>query len=495
VSFFEWIKPAPHQEEIKDENVLKKQYKYWRWRIFYGMYIGYIFYYLSRKSFTFAIPSLIGELGLDKGDIGFLGSILAIAYGGSKFLSGMLADRSNPRFFMSIGLILTGVLNICFGFSSSLFFFAIFWGLNGWFQGWGWPPCARLLTHWYSQTERGTWWGFWNTSHSVGGIIIPFLAAFCAQYFGWRYAMYVPGVLCIGVGLFMMNRLRDTPQSLGLPSIEKFRDDYPAATKEDDEREMPLKKILFEYVLKNKYIWILAISYFFVYVIRTAINDWSALYLCETKGYSILVANSCVVWFELGGVLGSLAAGWASDKICKGKRGPINVIFSLGVMCAIYAFWKVPLAIPAIDCALMFVIGFLVFGPQMLIGMAATEVSHKKAAGTASGFTGWVAYLGAAGAGYPLGRLTQEFGWAGCFTILALCAGVAAALLLPLWSIKTNPKYRKAEPVAASEPVQQALPPQEEPATPETQEPVVVQEVTPAEEPALVAESTDTESS
>lgn len=440
MSFFDWIKPSPYKPEIEDQEQLRKQYKYWRWRIFVGMYVGYVFYYFTRKSFTFAMPSMMTDLGLDKGDLGILGSILAITYGGSKFLSGMLADRCNPRFFMSIGLILTGVVNICFGMSSSLLFFALFWGLNGLFQGWGWPPCARLLTHWYSQTERGTWWGFWNTSHSIGGALIPIIAGLCAQYWGWRYAMYIPAVMCIGVGFFMMNRLRDTPQSLGLPPIEKFRNDYPAS-KVDDEKEMTLKEILFEYVLKNKYIWILAIAYFFVYVIRVAINDWSALYLYETKGYSLVLANTCVLWFEVGGVLGSLTAGWASDKIFKGRRGPINVLFSLGVVFAIYAFWKSPAQVPAVDFALMFLIGFLIFGPQMLIGMAAAELSHKKAAGTATGFTGWIAYLGAAGAGYPLGKLTQEWGWDGCFFVLALCGVISAVLLLPLWAIKTNPKY------------------------------------------------------
>ncbi len=452
MSFFDWIKPSPYKEEIQDEEVLKKQYKYWRWRIFYGMYVGYVFYYFTRKSFTFAMPSLMTDLGLDKGDLGILGSILAITYGGSKFLSGMLADRSNPRFFMAIGLILTGVVNICFGMSSSLLFFAIFWGMNGLFQGWGWPPCARLLTHWYSQKERGTWWGFWNTSHSIGGAVIPLLAGLCAQYWGWRYAMYLPGVTCIGVGLFLINRLRDTPQSLGLPPIEKFRNDYPTA-KIEEEKELSLKQILFEYVLKIKYLWVLACAYFFVYVIRAAVNDWSALYLYETKGYSLVVANTCVLWFEVGGVLGSLTAGWASDKIFKGRRGPINALFSVGVVLAIYAFWKSSAAIPALDFALMFAIGFCIFGPQMLIGMAAAELSHKKAAGAATGFTGWIAYLGAAGAGYPLGKLTQEWGWDGCFLVLGACGAIAALLLFPLWSIKTNPKYLKDGLQPASEPL------------------------------------------
>ncbi len=444
MSILDLFKPSPYKEEIADKEVVKKNYKYWRMRIFIGMYVGYIFYYFSRKSFTFAMPALIQDLGFNKSDLGILGSILSITYGMSKFLSGILADKSNPRYFMAIGLILTGVLNILFGLTSSLLFFAIFWGLNGWFQGWGWPPCARLLTHWYSQKERGTWWGFWNSSHSVGGALIPLLAAFCAEYWGWRYAMYVPGILCIGVGLFVINRLRDTPQSLGLPSIEKFRDDYPSA-KHEKEKELPMKEILFKYVLTNKYIWLLAISYFFVYIIRTGINDWSVLYLVETKGYSLLTAGACVFWFEIGGVFGSLVAGMASDRIFKGRRGPINVLFSLAVIFAVGALWLSPPGVPLLDFAIMFAIGFLIFGPQMLIGMAAAELSHKKAAGSATGFVGWIAYLGAATAGYPLGKMTQEFGWFGFFVCLAICGGISVTLLLPMWGVKSNPRFMADE--------------------------------------------------
>jgi OPA family sugar phosphate sensor protein UhpC-like MFS transporter len=445
VGILDFFKPAPNLEEIQDDVVVKERYKYWRMRIFLGMYIGYVFFYFTRKSFTFAMPALMLDLGFDKSQLGILGSILSISYGLSKFLSGILADRSNPRYFMAFGLILTGILNICFGFSSSILFFSIFWGLNGWFQGWGSPPCARLLTHWYSQTERGSWWGFWNTSHSVGGALIPLLAAFCAQYWGWRYAMYVPGALCIAAGLYVINRLRDTPQSLGLPTIEKFKNDYPFAKPDAKEEELSLKEILFKYVLKNRYIWLLAISYFFVYVIRTAINDWSVLFLVETKGYSLITAGACVFWFEIGGAFGSLVAGFASDRIFRGRRGPINVLFSLGVIFAAAALWFSPPGVPILDFAIMFMIGFLIFGPQMLIGMAAVELSHKKAAGSATGFVGFVAYLGAASAGYPLGKMTQEFGWEGFFISLCVCGLVSVALLLPLWSLKSNPRYLKED--------------------------------------------------
>jgi len=432
------LRPAPYAPEIQDPNEVKERYKYWRFRIFYGMYIGYIFYYFTRKSLTFAMPAMMQQLGLQISDLGILTSVLSITYGISKFLSGVLADRSNPRFFMAIGLILTGVFNVLFGLSSSVWLFALLWGCNGWFQGWGWPPCARLLTHWYSQKERGTWWGLWNTSHSVGGALIPLIAAFCAQKWGWRYAMYVPGFTCIGIGLFLINRLRDTPQSLGLPAIEKYKNDYPSA-KHQEEREFSSKEILLNYVLNNKYIWVLAISYFFVYVIRQAVNDFGALFLMKAKGYSMLSASGSVFWFEAGGIFGSLVAGWASDKVFQGRRGPINVLFSLAVVLAIVGLYWVPHGMLFLDYGLMFTIGFLIFGPQMLIGMSAAELSHKKAAGTATGFAGWWAYLGAAAAGYPITKVVEVWGWQGFFVVLGSCGVIAAILLAPLWGMKSTP--------------------------------------------------------
>ena len=441
-----FLKPAPYVKEIEDESLVKKKYHYWRLRTLAAMYVGYAFYYLTRKSFIFAMPAMQENLGMDKFQLGVIASILSITYGASKFLSGIIADKSNPRYFMSVGLILTGVFNLLFGASSTWLWFAIFWGLNGWFQGWGSTGCAKLLIHWYSQSERGRWWSVWNTSHNFGGAIIPLIAAFCVQSFGWRYAMYVPGVTCILVGLLVMFLMRDTPQSLGLPPIEKFRNDYTVASlNEKEEVQLSAKQILWDYVLRNKYIWILAISYFFIYVIRTALNDWSMMYLKEVKGYSSLIAGSCVCWFEVGGFFGSLVSGWGSDSLFKGKRNPVNVIFTFGVLVAILSYRLVTVSTPIVDGMFLFLFGFLIFGPQMLIGIACAELSHKKAAATANGFAGCFAYIGAAVAGGPLGAAMKIWGWNSFFVAIISCSVIAIMLMLPLWSLKTTPAVSKAE--------------------------------------------------
>lgn len=443
---------APAIPEITDQKVVAKEYKEWRMRIFYSMFLGYAFYYFTRKSFTFIVPALSIDLGLDKGQIGFLGTVLSLTYGLSKFVSGIMGDRANARFFMAFGLILTGIFNICFGLSSSIIWFAVFWGLNGWFQGFGWPPCAKLLTHWYSKSERGTWWAAWNASHNVGGAIIPIITALCVTQWGWRSAMYLPGILCVVMGILLIFLLRDTPESMGLPSIEKFRNDVePSAKGEDGTNPPSTKQILVDYVLKNKFIWLLGISYFFVYIIRTGFNDWAAFLLIESKGYTQLGANGCVSLFEIGGFLGALTAGWTSDRIFNARRGPVNALFAFGILASVLIFWLVPGG-SYMDSISMFLIGFFIFGPQMLIGVAAAELSHKKAAATATGFIGWFAYAGAAVAGYPLGLIAQHYGWYGFFIAVTVCCVFSSALLLPLWSAgvrKDETSVADAEPNVA----------------------------------------------
>lgn len=431
--------PSTNDGEKTKEDI-KKEYAYWRLRTFYSMYMGYAFFYLSRKSFTFAMPLMISDLGFTKTDLGILGSILYFSYGISKFLSGIISDRSNPRYFMAFGLMATGVWNIFFGLSSSILCFAIFWGLNGIFQGWGWPPCAKLLTHWYAKEERGRWWGLWNTSHNLGGAIIPLIVAVIASSYGWRMAMYFPGVICILMGFVLLNRLRDTPKSLGLPSIEEFKgSDYAEDNKYNDK--MTKKQLLLDLVLRNKYIWILGFAYFFVYVVRTAVNDWGQLYLYETRGFTLLEAGTCVFAFEAGGFLGSLSAGWISDKVFAGRRGPVNALFTFGVVCCLWGMWLIPDGGFYLANTLFFWIGFFIFGPQMMIGIAAAELSHKKAAGAATGFAGCFAYIGAAAAGYPFGKITQEYGWGMYFLLLLIC-GACALLLL---SLVLSPEKKKAE--------------------------------------------------
>jgi len=430
--FCKIFKPAQLKEELQDQALIAKKYKYWRIRIFYSMYIGYIFFYFARKSFTFIVPQLV-DLGYSYSDLGLLGTILSISYGVSKFCSGILSDRANPRYFMAVGLILTGLFNILFGCSNSLLLFAIFWALNGWFQGWGWPPITKQLTYWYTKEERGMWWSICSTSHNVGGAIIPIIVGYYANTLGWRYAMFIPGGMCIVMGFLLINRLRDEPRSLGLPPIEKYKadGDYYELPSESPATSLSTKQILLEHVFNNAPVLVMAISYFFVYVVKTAVNDWTVPFLVRVRGYDLVTAGTSIVWFELGGLLGMLFAGWVADRLFTNKRGSLIVIFAMCLTCSLWFFWQLNSDAKLINFILIGLIGFFVYGPQMLIGLAAAEYVDKKAACSANGFVSWWGYVGAAAAGYPVSLLIQ-YSWNWYFISLLLCSLLSCVALVPV---------------------------------------------------------------
>lgn len=436
---FTLLTPAELPEQLKDKNKIKGLYSYWRVRLVLFMFLGYSCFYMSRKSFTFVMPFISDDLGFSKTDLGIIATVLYITYGVSKLLSGVLADKSNPRYFMAFGLIITGLLNIVFGSSSSVLAFSIVWGLNGVFQAWGWPSITKILTYWFDKENRGTWWSVCNTAHNIGGGILPLLTVLVATAIGWRFSLYLSGVISIAMGFVLMHRLRDIPESLGLPPVKEKQNNAVAV---DSDKEISIKDILLQQVLSNPSVWFLAFCYFAVYVLRMALGDWGMFFFIEEKGYSPTFSSSAILWFEVGGFVGVLFGGYVSDKVFKGNRLPYCLLCFFGILISAGAIWYSPIPIRGIDFAYMALLGFFVFGPQMLVGLAASENVDKQAAATANGFVGLFAYLGAACAGMPLGMIIDRWHWEGFFYTLI---GSTIAGLLFILAIIVNNKVKKSD--------------------------------------------------
>jgi MFS transporter, OPA family, glycerol-3-phosphate transporter len=392
-----FFKPAPHLSTLPVE----KQgplYKRLRLQIFLGIFFGYAGYYLIRKNFSLAVPYLV-EQGFSRGDLGFAMSAVAIAYGFSKFLMGVVSDRSNPRVFVAAGLILSASIFLFMGFSpwatSSVPIMFVLLFMNGWFQGMGWPPCGRTMVHWWSQKERGEIVSIWNCAHNVGGGMVgPLFILGMAWFADWRSAFYVPAVAAIIVAIFAYIMMRDTPQSCGLPPIEVFKDDIPENYNDTHEKELTAKEIFMRYILPNKLLWYIAFANVFVYLLRYGVLDWAPTYLKEVKHFSVSKSSWAYFFYEWAGIPGTLLCGWMSDKFFKGNRATTGVVFMILVTIATLVYWLNPAGNPTVDMAALIAIGFLIYGPVMLIGLYALELAPKKAAGTAAGFTGLFGYLG-----------------------------------------------------------------------------------------------------
>jgi OPA family sugar phosphate sensor protein UhpC-like MFS transporter len=458
----EFFKEPAAAAAITDETEVKKTYSNYRLRIFYSCFVGYAMFYLCKKNIAAALPVMSAQLGYSNLELGIIGSSLYLTYAFGKFINGMIADRSDVRKFLPTGLILSAVANICFALSYFVFTpgkftffglpsatlllwaFAFFWGANGWFQSMGFPPVAKSLTYWFSNSERATKWALWSTSHQTGTFLAVILSGFVIAKFGWQAAFLFPAVTAILVALWLFNRLRDKPTSLGLPDVEDYYEPEKAAAAQPEDDNTTYVEILKKHILTNKVLWALAIAYIFVYVIRFGTEDWIIKYLVEAKGNALELASMKLSFLPLFGFFGTITAGFMSDKAFKGQRAPINIIFLAGVvLCLTGLFlnravdapvlWNNLTLVDIIDFVLIGFTGFFTYGPQMLIGgVCAIESSSKKVASAATGFTGIFGYIGAILSGVGTGLVVDKFGWNGAIAFWGLSAVLCAVICVGL---------------------------------------------------------------
>lgn len=388
-----------HWDEI---DTLK--YKKLRWSVFLSITIGYSLFYVCRLSLSVVKKSIITEGLLNESQLGIIGSALFFTYAVGRFTNGFLADRSNIRRFMSTGLLCSAVINLILGFNPPFIFFAVLWGLNGWFQSMGAAPSIVGLSRWFGDKERGTYYGIWSTSHSSGNALTYLVTSFVIGIFGWRWGFTGASVIGL-IGFFIIALfLRDNPESEGLPPVHIFKEDY----REKQAEEISISKHQLN-VLKNPYVWVLALASAFMYISRYAIESWGIFYLETAKGYTNIQASSILSIYAAMGIISTILCGFVSDKYFDGNRNVPALFFGILNVIGIGMFLFSPGGgwLDSLSIALFgFATGALI---TYLGGLMAIDIVSKKAAGAAVGVVGIASYLGAGIQDVVSGGLIQKY--------------------------------------------------------------------------------------
>jgi OPA family glycerol-3-phosphate transporter-like MFS transporter len=275
-------------------------------------------------------------------------------------------------------------------------------------------------------------------AHNVGGGLVGMVAAFSASHWGWKSAFYVPGILAVISSIYIYLRLKDTPQSEGLPPIEEYKNEKTLhATTEETERELGTKELLGKYIFNNKFLWLFALANFFVYIVRYSMLDWGPTYLKEIKGASLTGGGFSVLVLEFAGIGSTILMGWLSDRL-GGRRGMVSLFCMIPIFFAFGVIYYNPPGALWLDLTMLAVIGFFVYPPVMLLGVAALDVTSKKAVGTAAGFVGLFGYIGRTAQAKGLGWLANnpEYGWN--YVLYAILGATLLSILFLsfTWNIK-----------------------------------------------------------
>lgn len=426
--------------------------------------------YLIRKNFNVAQNDMIETYGLTKTQLGLIAAGFSITYGIGKTLVSYYADGKNTKQFLPFMLILSALCMLGFSFSMgggsvALFLMIAFYSLSGFFQSTGGSSSYSTITKWTPRKRRGTFLGFWNLSHNLGGACAAAVALFGANVFfdGHVIGMFIfPSIIALIIGFVGLRYGSDSPEAYGLGKAEEIFEEEESEEDRAVEAEQLTKwQIFVKYILKNKVIWFLCFANIFLYIVRIGIDQWSPVYARQELGFSKEVSAWGFAVFEIGALAGTFLWGFLSDVI-NGRRALLAVI-ALILIVLVLEYYQFATNVYMFYIAL-FVLGFLVFGPQLLIGVAAVGFVPKKGVAVADGIKGTFAYLvgdsfakiglGMIADGTPIFGLT---GWAGTFTMLYSSSIICAVILgLVAWEeekkirrLTAEEKAHKAEKEAA----------------------------------------------
>ena len=397
-SFYRISKPSG---ETVPENEIRPRYLSIRNRTFWGVTVAYSLYYVCRMSLSVVKQPLIDEGFLTAGQLGVIGSALLFVYAVGKFLNGFIADYCNIRRFMFTGLavsaainLLMGILGIVNGYTaiplSVIFFlFAVLWGLNGWMQSMGSPPGVISLSRWFTQSRRGTFYSIFSASPYLGEFISFILTGLNVGAFGWQWGFVVAAAAGGAGALLILLTVSDTPESQGLPSIQQLSGEDVKPVDKMPTRE--LQKMIF----RHPGIWVIALSSAFIYITKYAIAGWGVLFLQKERAFSLEQATQIIAFSAVFGVLGTVLAGWLSDRVFRSDR------IRPAILSGAVSFVALILFLFAGGGYVMNVLYVSVFSLSIgvlyciVAGLMAVDIVPRKATGAALGIVGISSYVAA----------------------------------------------------------------------------------------------------
>ena len=396
-----------------------KKYLPWQIRIFIATWLAYAGYYFCRKAFYVVKADLAEELDLTTIHLAHLGTAYLLAYMVGQFSSAFFGRRLGPKLLLLVGMGISLCCNVVFGMANSFWTVMLFLAINGLAQGTGWPGCIGSLAYWFRREKRGSVLGVWSTCYQLGSVMATSFAAYLLGQAGWRSSFFGASVVLLAVWLIVAFLHPDRPEKVGLAPIEEDEGDQ-------DDGEGGLKGLGWTW---NTVVTIALMGcvYFCIKLLRYALWSWTPFFLRRNFQMEGDDAGYLSTIFDVCGFVGVIFAGFASDRLFKGRRAFVATsMLCLMTLCFVcmYAFGSTNLTYFAIFLALA---GFGLYGPDSLLsGVGAIDVGSKRGALTAAGIINGMGSAGPVVQEQMIGWMYHAYG-ARLLPILSMLVGVAVA--------------------------------------------------------------------
>jgi OPA family glycerol-3-phosphate transporter-like MFS transporter len=390
--------------------------------------VCYLLYYVGRQNFGWAIRGLREDLGLSNTQIGWISGTGLVCYGAGQIVSGYLGDRLGGRWMITLGAVLSCLFNWLTSLGRDVWMVALFWTLNNGAQSMGFAPSSRLLTNWWGPSQRGRAFGVFNFSAGIASVVTFALAIAVLARLPWVWVFRLPVLLMPLGGLLFFRLVRDRPEDAGFPTVLERADragpDAATLGAVASYREL----------LRDRRFVVASVGFGFGNWARLGLLVWVPVHFLGESWKQDPTSAWITLALPVGMALGALAAGYGADRFFGADHARLIVGgLALAGLTTVVLFF-VPVERRALGVSLLFLAGFLVFGPVSAFSALATELTGRRAAGTGTGFMNAVGYAAAAVGDLVIGLVLDATGsTAALFLIVsgACLAGAVCALTIP----------------------------------------------------------------
>jgi OPA family glycerol-3-phosphate transporter-like MFS transporter 1/2 len=416
--------------------------------------------------------------------LGELDSSFLFCYAIAMFVSGFIAERVNLRYFLSLGMLMSGIFSYLFGIAKSynihnLSYYIVVQGLAGVAQTTGWPGVVTVMSNWFGKKKRGLIFGLWNSHTSIGNILGSLIAAEYVET-DWSLSFIIPGLIIgvVGFVLFLFlvvnpsdvgcttaepeerhengrqyrkleNRVANVDNSSGISS-ETDDTDIILGEEEVQRRQTERSRLLSQAAPQARETAIgfmgacripgvleYSLSLFFSKLVSYTFLYWLPLYVNASTTMGATLSADLSTLFDVGGIVGAVAAGVISDHSGMSATTCVGMLAAAAPMMFIYQ--KFSPASLALNMILLIIVGILVNGPYALIttavsaelGTHSSLEGNSKALATVTAIIDGTGSIGAA-VGPLLAGFVSSYGWHNVFIMLMISDVFALILLLRL---------------------------------------------------------------
>lgn len=423
--------------------IANSPYRKWQYKILSATWIAYIGYYFARKAFFVVKSDMAGSLGLNSIELAHLGTAYLVSYMIGQYSSAYFGRKLGPKYLLILGMGISLLCNIIFGVSNSYWTILLFLSLNGIAQGTGWPGCIGSLAYWFKRKQRGSILGVWATTYQVGSLVATSFAAYMLGHFGWRWSFYGASMILLLIWIVVFNLHPNRPEDVGLAPLVDEDDEIDEKTNaqpgESNEKGLGWnKEVVFTIIA-------MGLIYFGIKFLRYALWSWVPFLLINNFGQAGDDAGYISTVFDIFGFLGVIFAGFASDRLFKGKRSLLSflMLFLMAMsFVMMYTMGSTSLLYFTISMGLA---GFMLNGPDSLIsGVGAIDIGSKRGALVAAGIINGTGSIGPIFQEEIIGWMYERYDQdlIPIFILLVVVSIITAFTTFLLWIKSRNSKVK-----------------------------------------------------